>query len=193
MAYEADPDCGFVFTAAGYRDLFAGLTEVNGPAWPGRVPKDLPIFVVAGEEYHRSSPFFEENIRNYEYEAIVDLALESLDYADLCLINAPFTREVRDVEYMRALRRRLQKKDARLVVVWVKTDPEVVHQRMIQRNSDRDIWKLQHWDAYNAGVNYEIPECLNDPTVTDEFYVVSNNSDEELRASMRMLETMLRR
>ena len=124
---------------------------------------------------------------------IVDLALESLDYADLCLINAPFTREVRDVEYMRALPRRLQKKDARLVVVWVKTDPEVVHQRMIQRNSDRDIWKLQHWDAYNAGVNYEIPECLNDPTVTDEFYVVSNNSDEELRASMRMLETMLRR
>lgn len=109
----------------------------------------------------------------------MDLALESLDYADLCLINAPFTREVRDVEYMRALRRRLQKKDARLVVVWVKTDPEVVHQRMIQRNSDRDIWKLQHWDAYNAGVNYEIPECLNDPTVTDEFYVVSNNSDEE--------------
>ena len=151
------------------------------------------IFVVAGEEYNRSSPFFEENIRNYEYEAIVDLALESLDYADLCLINAPFTREVRDVEYMRALRRRLQKKGARLVVVWVKTDPEVVHQRMIQRNSDRDIWKLQHWDAYNAGVNYEIPECLNDPTVTDEFYVVSNNSDEELRASMRMLETMLRR
>ena len=51
----------------------------------------------------------------------------------------------------------------------------------------------QHWDAYNAGVNYEIAECLNDPTVTDEFYVVSNNSDEELRASMRMLETMLRR
>ena len=41
------------------------------------------------------------------------------------------------------LRRRLQKKDARLVVVWVKTDPEVVHQRMIQRNSDRDIWKLE--------------------------------------------------
>ena len=50
VAYEADPDCGFVFTAAGYRDLFAGLTEVNGPAWPGRVPKDPPIFVVAGDE-----------------------------------------------------------------------------------------------------------------------------------------------
>ena len=50
VAYEADPDCGFEFTAAGYRDLFTGLAEVNGPAWPGRVPKNLPVFVVAGGE-----------------------------------------------------------------------------------------------------------------------------------------------
>ena len=151
------------------------------------------IFVVAGEEYNRSSPFFEENIRNYEYDAIVDLALESLDYSDRCLINAPFTREVRNVEYMRSLRRKLQEKGARLVVVWVKTDPEVVHQRMLERNSDRDVWTLEHWDEYNAGVNYEIPECLNDPTVTDEFYVVSNNSTDELRTSLKMLEAMLKR
>lgn len=50
LAYAADPDCGFPFTAAGYRDLFTGLTEVNGPTWPGRVPKDLPILVVAGDQ-----------------------------------------------------------------------------------------------------------------------------------------------
>ena len=97
------------------------------------------------------------------------------------------------MEYMRSLRRKLQEKGARLVVVWVKTDPEVVHQRMLERNSDRDVWKLEHWDEYNAGVNYEIPECLNDPTVTDEFYVVSNNSTDELRTSLKMLEAMLKR
>ena len=34
------------------------------------------IFVVAHEEYNRSSAFFEANIRDYEYAAIVDLALE---------------------------------------------------------------------------------------------------------------------
>ena len=35
------------------------------------------IFKVAGQEYNRSSEFFEENIRNYEYECIVDLAMEA--------------------------------------------------------------------------------------------------------------------
>ncbi len=149
------------------------------------------IFVVAGQEYNRSSKFFEDNIRNYEYDAVVDLALESLDYADRCLINAPFTREVRDAEYMRNLRLRLNKKGVKLAVIWVKTDPEVVHQRMLARNSDRDVWKIQHWDEYSAKVNYDIPGLLNDRTVTDEFFVVNNNSQAELKASLEYLTRML--
>ena len=32
------------------------------------------IFKVAGEEVNRSSEFFEKNIRNFEYTAILDLA-----------------------------------------------------------------------------------------------------------------------
>ncbi len=50
--------------------------------------------MVAGQEYNRSSDFFEANIRDYEYMAIVDLAMEALDYDDIVLINAPFTREI---------------------------------------------------------------------------------------------------
>lgn len=48
MEYEADENCGFVFTAAGYYDLFSGLLEVNGKAWASQVPKSLPIYLVAG-------------------------------------------------------------------------------------------------------------------------------------------------
>lgn len=58
------------------------------------------IFDVAGEERNRSSDFFESNIRNYEYEAIINIAMEALDYDDIVLINAPFTREIRNPEYM---------------------------------------------------------------------------------------------
>ena len=150
------------------------------------------IFAVAHEEYNRSSRFFEDNIRNYEYDAIVALALEALDYSDSCLINAPFTREVRSADYMRRLRARLARKGALLTVIWVKTDPEVVHQRMIARNSDRDVWKLAHWDEYNAGVNYAIPDLLNDRAVTDEFFVIGNNSQAELHASLQELIRKLR-
>ena len=48
-AFDADPDCGFTFTAATYRDMFGGLAAVTGPSWAARVPKSLPVFVVAGD------------------------------------------------------------------------------------------------------------------------------------------------
>lgn len=143
------------------------------------------IFVVAGQEYDRSSDFFEENIRNYEYDAIVALALEALDYDDIVLINAPFTREIRDKEYIDKLKANLKQKDARLVVIWVDTAVDVVKQRMIQRNSDRDTWKLEHWDEYIALVNFDIPIEIDDKQVPDDLIIFKNSSKEEFDSSMK--------
>jgi len=143
------------------------------------------IFVVAKQEYNRSSDFFEANIRDYEYAAIVDLALEALEYDDIVLINAPFTREVRDAEYMSALKEKLAQKNARLTVIWIQTDAAISKQRMIQRNSDRDHWKLTHWDEYIAGVNFDIPEELDDPECNDDLLIFKNSSDEEFETSMK--------
>lgn len=143
------------------------------------------IFKVAGQPYDRSSQFFEENIRDYEYECVVDLALEALNYDDIVLINAPFTREIRDMDYINRLKAKLAEKNATLAVVWVETSPEVVHQRMIARNSDRDTWKLAHWDEYIAGCNFFVPENLDDPAVKDDLITFQNNNDEEFEASMK--------
>ena len=149
------------------------------------------IFVVAGEPYNRSSEFFEENIRDYEYNCVVDLALEALEYDDIVLINAPFTREIRDVEYIRQLKEKLAVKQATLVIVWVETSPDIVHERMIRRNSDRDTWKLEHWDEYMAGCNFQIPENLDDPKVKDDLLIFHNNNDEEFRCSMKEITQIL--
>ena len=100
------------------------------------IPLSKRIFAVAGEEYNRSSDFFEENIRDYEYDVIVDLALEALEYEDIVLINAPFTREIRDTGYMDNLKAKLAGKGATLVIIWVETSPEIVHERMVSRDSD---------------------------------------------------------
>lgn len=151
------------------------------------IPLSKQIFAVAGEEYNRSSPFFEKEIRNYEYEVILDLAFEALRYADLVMVNAPFTREIRDDEYIKSLRAKLADAGAKLTVIWVVTDPEVCHQRMIDRNSDRDVWKLANWEQYLSTVNFNIPENLRDPDDEGSLLLYHNSTDEMAQEDFKKL------
>lgn len=156
------------------------------------IPLSKQIFVVANQPYNRSSDFFEEHIRDYEYECVIDLALDALEYNDMVLINAPFTREIRDMEYINNLKAMLAKKGAKLVVIWVQTSPEIVHQRMIARNSDRDTWKLANWDKYIAGCNFSIPENLNNPDIKDDLLIFKNDNNAEFRESMKNIVSILK-
>ena len=112
------------------------------------------IFVVANQEYNRSSDFFEENIRNYEYDAIMEVAREALEYNDTVFIGAE------------------------LVVVWVQCDVEVCRQRMIARNSDRDTWKLENWDEYIKKINFTEPDGIKN------LFLFNNSSDEAFKKSL---------
>ena len=150
------------------------------------------IFDVAGEERNRSSDFFESNIRNFEYEAIINIAMEALDYDDIVLINAPFTREIRSPEYMDQFRKRLASKNAWLEIIWVVTDPEICHQRMIRRNSSRDTWKLENWDQYISGVDFSIPSAIDRPDSSeDDLLLFYNSTDQEYQESMKRIVGIL--
>ncbi|MGG7177244.1 AAA family ATPase [Clostridium paraputrificum] len=176
------PACGKTFVS---KELSKGMKNIVYLDKDTLIPLSKQIFKVANEEYNRSSDFFEENIRNYEYEVIVDLALEALEYADNVLINAPFTREIRDTSYMESLNKKLAEKNAKLSIVWVETDVEVCHRRMIERNSSRDTWKLENWDEYIAGCNFERPEDIKD------LIVFNNSSEEEFKESLeRIVKTL---
>ncbi len=142
------------------------------------------IFKVAGQEPNRSSDFFEENIRDFEYQVTLDLALEALNYDDIVLINAPFTREIRDVAYINDLKCRLLENDTRLTVVWVITEVDVIHQRMIKRNSPRDTWKLANWEQYIKNVDFDVPRSIDDPNVVDDLLLFYNSNEVEYEESM---------
>ena len=182
------PACGKTFVS---KELSKALKHVVYLDKDTLIVLSKQIFVVAGEEYNRSSEFFENNIRDYEYMAVIELAMEALAYDDTVLINAPFTREIRDTAYMNDLKGKLAQRGAKLVVIWVDTDVEVCRQRMIARNSDRDTWKLAHWDEYIAGVNFEIPKELDDPDCRDDLLVFENSSEEEFQSSMKRIVDIL--
>ncbi len=48
-AYDADPLCGYPFTAKGYYDLFDLISKVSRKSWPAALPKDLPILLMSGD------------------------------------------------------------------------------------------------------------------------------------------------
>lgn len=110
------------------------------------IPLSKQIFKVAGEPYDRSSAFFEANIRDYEYETILDLAFEALRYADTVLINAPFTREIRDTAYIQNLRAKLGEYGAKLCVIWIVTDP-----RCVQGAHDEALFRPRHVENGTLG------------------------------------------
>lgn len=143
------------------------------------------IFKVANEEVNRSSDFFEENIRDYEYDAVFNIALEALQYSDLAMINAPYTREVRDPEALDGMRKRLAEVGAELTVIWVQTDIEVCRQRMIARNSDRDHWKLANWDEYIKTRDFSRPDI-------EGMLIFNNSTEEEFTESMKRITKQLK-
>jgi len=176
------PACGKTYIS---KQLATALSHVVYLDKDTLIPLSKQIFIAAGKEYDRSSDFFNKNIRDYEYETIVALALEALNYDDIVLINAPFTKEIRDMDYINGLKAKLKEKNTSLVVIWVETSIEVCRQRMVKRNSDRDTWKLTHWDEYISTRNFDVPVALDDPNIKDDFIIFKNSSDEEFNTSLK--------
>lgn len=178
---SSPPACGKTYIS---KQLAKNLKHVVYLDKDTLIPLSKQIFRVAKKPYDRSSDFFEMNIRDYEYEVILDLAFEALLYDDIVLINAPFTREIRDVDYIEKLKAKLADYGARLVIIWVVTDPEVCRERMLRRNSDRDVYKIRHWNEYIKTVDFSIPAELDSPDVKDDLLLFYNSSEAEYLKSM---------
>ena len=58
---------------------------------------------------------------------------------------------------------------------------------MIARNSDRDTWKLQHWDEYIKTVDFSIPKPLQKMDEGKNLLLFYNSSDEEFEESMKKI------
>ncbi|MCH5153634.1 MAG: AAA family ATPase [Clostridiales bacterium] len=184
---SSPPACGKTYIS---RQLAAALPHVVYLDKDTLIPLSKQIFRVAKKPYDRSSDFFEEQVRDYEYEVILDLGFEALRYDDTVLINAPFTREIRNPDYIASLRKKLSEKNAKLTVIWVVTTPEVCRTRMLHRNSDRDSSKIKHWDEYIRSVDFSVPKDI-DGGEKNGLLLFYNSSEAEFLKSMHDVVTAL--
>jgi tRNA uridine 5-carbamoylmethylation protein Kti12 len=156
------------------------------------VPLSNVAFTVANEPNDREGPFFEKYLRDVEYQVVLNLALDALKYDDIVLINAPFSKEIHDPTYIAALRKELlEEYGAHLAIIWVVCSIETVHQRMIERNSPRDIYKLLDWDKYVKSQHFEIPESIKVPDDPYSLILFYNNNETEFKESMNRVVALL--
>ena len=142
-------------------------------------------FELCGEELNMDGEFYSKNLRPYEYSTIINIAFSTLRFEELVLLNAPLSREVRDVDYMKGLKSRAEELGAELVLIWVTAPVSVCRERMAKRNSDRDTLKLEAWDEYVKNINYSAPLLLREEKAVDRFIVFDNASDESFERSLK--------
>jgi predicted kinase len=60
-------------------------------------------FRASGNEVDMDGEFYVNNLRASEYSTLLNIAFSVLRFEDTVIVGAPFGKEVRDTEYMRAL------------------------------------------------------------------------------------------
>ena len=130
----------------------------------------------------RDSAFYKENLRDLEYDTTKDICIENLSAGQNVFMISPFTAELKNREWIEevltAAERTKREVDVKVIVVALQ-DMELQKERIIDRQTERDQWKLEHWDDFKKrvdfvpDVNWDIPQSSvkvfdNSGTLTDE-------------------------
>ena len=150
------------------------------------VPLSNVAYKIAGLPVEREGEFFQKNIRDVEYDVILEMAFTALNYEDIVLINAPFTRELHNKEYIESLRKKLHEQyNAHLVIIWVVCDIQTIKARMIARNSDRDVFKIKNFDSWVKTQDFNVPTYLKVEGDPYSLVIFDNSNDEVFAKSMK--------
>ncbi|WP_066731650.1 ATP-binding protein [Cupriavidus sp. D384] len=104
---------------------------------------------ITGDPNDRDSPAYLDNLRDPEYEGLLDTARENLMLGISVIVIGPLSREIRahlltDPQWLHV------PEGTRTQIVWVHLPEDEAHARIVSRANPNDAYKLTHWDAYRA-------------------------------------------
>ena len=103
--------------------------------------------LLTGNPDDRDSPVYLANLRDAEYDGLLDIARENLSLNVNTVLVGPFSREVRSHRVFDAPALDMPA-DTRITVVWIDLDEQIAKARIIARAHPNDRYKLEHWDEY---------------------------------------------
>ena len=95
----------------------------------------------------RDSPYYLENLRDWEYQGLIDTAKENLLLGVNVILVGPFSKEIQSGRMfdIQALGIPTQ---TSIRIAWIDLEESEARNRMEKRADPRDEWKLAHWDQY---------------------------------------------
>jgi predicted kinase len=101
-----------------------------------------------GSGYNRLRPAF--------YKALYTIAAENLRFGSSVLLDVPHVKEIQLEKWRRFITRLAGDRAAQLVVLRCVCSEETLQARLVQRNEERDRWKLGHWRKFLAEQPIEV-------------------------------------
>lgn len=126
----------------------------------------------------RDSDFYKKHLRDLEYDTTKDICIENLAAGQNVFMISPFTAELKNKawieEVLAAAGKTHAEVDVKVVAVTLK-DMDLQKTRIVDRQTERDTWKLEHWDDFKHRVQF-VPEI--NWTIPESSILVFDNSGE---------------
>ena len=95
----------------------------------------------------RDSPYYLENLRDWEYRGLIDIARENLLLGVNVILVGPFSKEIASGKMFNPEALGVPP-NTNIHIAWIDLDQNEAKRRMEIRGDPRDDWKLQHWQEY---------------------------------------------
>lgn len=126
----------------------------------------------------RDSEFYKKHLRDLEYDTTKDICIENLAAGQNVFMISPFTAELKNKawieEVLAAAGLSKQEVDVKVIAVTL-GDMETQRKRIEQRQTERDNWKLEHWEDFKQRVQF-VPE-VNWDIPASSILVFDNSGD----------------
>ena len=95
----------------------------------------------------RDSPFYLNNLRDWEYRGLIDIARENLLLGVNVILVGPFSKEIQSGKMFDPPKLGLPPQTT-IQIAWIDLEESEAKRRMEIRDDPRDEWKLMHWIEY---------------------------------------------
>jgi predicted kinase len=95
----------------------------------------------------RDSPYYLQNLRDWEYRGLIDIARENLLLGVNVILVGPFSKEIQSGRMFNPEALGIPPQ-TKISIAWIDLEESEAKRRMEKRDDPRDQWKLAHWDEY---------------------------------------------